>query len=114
MLRITITSYTAPGLSSFCPDVGPAIFLLDQNYTLQKRLKSLFFIILYSDLRSNQSEEQYSSRIINSLRGGAMGDKSPKSKMKDQKQKDSDKAKAAQKAQTERDAKMVNTGKIKK
>jgi hypothetical protein len=43
-----------------------------------------------------------------------MGDKSPKSKMKDQKQKDSDKAKAAQKAQTERDAKMVNTGKIKK
>jgi hypothetical protein len=89
-------------------------FLRGRNYTLQERLKLLFFIILYIALRSNQSEEQCSSRIINSLRGEAMGDKSPKSKEKAQKQKDSDKAKAVQKAQSEQDAKKVNTGKAKK
>lgn len=42
-----------------------------------------------------------------------MGDKSPKSKMKAQKQKDVDKAKAVQKAQAERDAKSF-AGKPKK
>ena len=43
-----------------------------------------------------------------------MGDKSPKSKAKDQKQKDSNKAKAAQKVQADKDARPVNTGNIKK
>lgn len=43
-----------------------------------------------------------------------MGDKSPKSKEKAQKQKDSGKAKALQKAKNEQDAKRVNTGNAKK
>jgi len=43
-----------------------------------------------------------------------MGDKSPKSKEKHQKQKDTDKAKAVKKAQDERDSKAVNAGKGKK
>lgn len=43
-----------------------------------------------------------------------MGDKSPKSKAKAQKQKDTDHARIAQKAQAERDAKSVNAAKFKK
>lgn len=43
-----------------------------------------------------------------------MGDKSPKSKEKNLKQKDSDKAKAVQKAQNEKDNKALNFGKPKK
>ncbi|HNX22844.1 MAG TPA: hypothetical protein PKG60_02270 [Spirochaetota bacterium] len=43
-----------------------------------------------------------------------MGDKSPKSKEKNLKQKDSSKVKAVQKAQTEKDAKSFETGKPKK
>lgn len=42
-----------------------------------------------------------------------MGDKSPKSKMKAQKQKDIDKAKSVQKAKNEKDAKSVNRDKPK-
>ncbi len=43
-----------------------------------------------------------------------MGDKSPKSKEKNLKQKDSDKVKSAQKAQAAKDAKTVSNGKPKK
>jgi len=43
-----------------------------------------------------------------------MGDKSPKSKEKNLKQKDSDKVKSAQKAQSEKDNKALNFGKPKK
>ncbi|HPS59576.1 MAG TPA: hypothetical protein PK514_15855 [Spirochaetota bacterium] len=43
-----------------------------------------------------------------------MGDKSPKSKAKDQKQKDSSKVKADQKAQNQKDARDANSAKLKK
>ena len=43
-----------------------------------------------------------------------MGDKSPKSKAKVQKQKDSDHARVAQKAQAEKDAKALNGARFKK
>lgn len=43
-----------------------------------------------------------------------MGDKSPKSKDKNQKQKDVSKAKAVKKAQDDKDSKAVNAGKPKK
>ena len=51
---------------------------------------------------------------INSLTGDTMGDKSPKSKAKDQKQKDSSKVKADQKAQNQKDARDANSAKLKK
>lgn len=55
------------------------------------------------------------SFIFNNLNlpGDIMGDKSPKSKDKNQKQKDSGKNKAAEKAQAEKEAKSV-LGKVKK
>lgn len=43
-----------------------------------------------------------------------MGDKSPKSKAKAQKQKDIDHARIVQKAQAEKDAKAVNAAKFRK
>jgi hypothetical protein len=43
-----------------------------------------------------------------------MGDKSPKSKQKNQRQKDVVKATAVKKAQDEKDAKVINIGKNKK
>ena len=43
-----------------------------------------------------------------------MGDKSPKSKDKNQKQKDSGKDKAVKKVQSDKDSKSVNVGNLKK
>ncbi|MGL4370353.1 MAG: hypothetical protein ACRCUT_11900 [Spirochaetota bacterium] len=43
-----------------------------------------------------------------------MGDKNPKSKEKNQKQKNLGKANAAKKVQTEKEAKAANSGKMKK
>jgi hypothetical protein len=51
---------------------------------------------------------------FNSSQGDFMGDKSPKSKAKDQKQKNDVKEKAAQKAQADRAAQAVNSPKTKK
>jgi len=51
---------------------------------------------------------------FNSLQGDFMGDKSPKSKAKDQKQKSDVKDKADQKAQADRAAQSVNSPKPKK
>jgi len=43
-----------------------------------------------------------------------MGDKSPKSKDKNQKQKDTGKVNAAKKAQSDKDEKSINVGNLKK
>ncbi|GEM_PF-1787571 len=62
----------------------------------------------------NEKKNLFSSCIINSFTGDTMGDKSPKSKAKDQKQKDSSKVKADQKAQNQKDARDANSAKLKK